>query len=51
MWTCIFHVHPLSIGETRFLMVKKIVLEKSESPLILFYFKKENKKRKKTLKK
>ena len=30
---------------------EKIVLEKLESPLILFYFKKENKIRKKTLKK
>ena len=33
------------------LLVKKLVLEKSESPLILFYFKKENQIRKKTLKK
>ena len=30
---------------------EKIVLEKSESPLILLYFKRENKTRKKTLKK
>ena len=30
---------------------KKLVLEKLESPLILFYFKKENKTKKKTLKK
>ena len=30
---------------------EKLVLEKSESPLILFYFKRENKIRKKTLKK
>ena len=30
---------------------EKLVFEKSESPLILFYFKRENKIRKKTLKK
>ena len=30
---------------------EKLVLEKSESPLILFYFKRENKTRKKNLKK
>ena len=51
MWTCIFHVNPHSIGETHFYLVKNLVLEKLESPLILFYFKKENKIRKKTLKK
>ena len=38
------------MGETRFIG-EKLVLEKSESPLILFYFKKENKTRQKTLKK
>ena len=37
---------------TRLIFIsEKLVLEKSESPLILFYFKKENKTRKKTLKK
>ena len=30
---------------------EKLILEKLESPLILFYFKRENKTRKKTLKK
>ena len=30
---------------------EKLVLEKSESPLILFYFKRKNKTKKKTLKK
>ena len=39
VWTRIFHVHLHSIGETRFFLVKMLFLEKSESPLILFYFK------------
>ena len=50
LWTRIFHLRPHSMGETRFIG-EKLVLEKSELPLILFYFKKENKTRKKTLKK
>ena len=33
------------------LFCEKLVSEKSESPLILFYFERENKTRKKTLKK
>ena len=51
VWTRIFHVRPHSIGETRFYFGENLVLEKLESPLILFYFKRENKTRKKILKK
>ena len=39
------------MGETLFLFMNNLVFEKLESPLILFYFKRENKIRKKTLKK
>ena len=40
LWTRIFHVRPYSIGETRFLFVKKyLVLEKGWSRLFYFYFK------------
>ena len=39
VWTRIFYVHPHSIGDTLFLFGEKLILEKSESPLILFYFK------------
>ena len=28
VWTRIFHMRPHSIGETRFLFVKKLILEK-----------------------
>ena len=38
VWTCIFHVCPHLIDETHFYLVKEIVLEKSELPLILFLF-------------
>ena len=49
LWTCIFHVRPHSM--TRLIFIgEKLVLEKLDSPLILFYLKKENKTRKKTLK-
>ena len=45
------HAPPLN-GETRFCFnSENLFLEKLESPLILFYFKRENKTRKKTLKK
>ena len=37
--------------QVSFLLMKKLVSEKLDSPLILFYFKRENKIRKKTLKK
>ena len=30
VWTRIFHMRPHSIGETRFLFVKKLILEKVE---------------------
>ena len=43
-------VSPLN-GENRFFNCEKLVLEKLESPLILFYFKKKNKTRKKSLNK
>ena len=46
----IFHVRPHSMARLIFIG-EKLVLEKSESTLILFYFEKENKTRKKTLKK
>ena len=39
------------VDKTHFFPGEKLVLEKSKLPLILFYFKKENKTRKKTLKK
>ena len=39
LWTRIFHLRPHSIDETRFYLVKMLFLEKSESPLFLFYFK------------
>ena len=53
LWTRIFHMYSHSIGKTRFyFFVKNLTLEKSKSPLILFYFfKRENKTRKKILKK
>ena len=38
LWTRIFHVRPHSIGETRFFICEKLILEKLESPLILFLF-------------
>ena len=44
------HASPLN-GQDLFLLVKKLVLEKLKSSLILFYFKRENKIRKKILKK
>ena len=50
LWTRIFHVHPHSSARLIFIG-EKLVSEKLESPLILFYFKRENKTRKKTLKK
>ena len=50
MCTCIFHVRPHSMARLIFIG-EKLVLKKLESPLILFYFKRENKTRKKTLKK
>ena len=50
VWTRIFHMRPHSIGETRFLFVKKLILEKLESLPILFLFWRENKTRKKNLK-
>ena len=38
LWTRIFHVHPHSTGETRFLFVKNyLVLEKLEPPLIFIF--------------
>ena len=39
LWTHIFHVRPHSIDEIHFYLVKILLLEKSELPLILFYFK------------
>ena len=50
IWTRIFHMRPHLIGETRFYLWKNC-FGKSELPLILFYFKRKNKIRKKTLKK
>ena len=47
MWTCISHVHPNSIGGTHFKLVEKLVLEKSKSSLILFYFKEKIKQERK----
>ena len=38
LWTRIFHVRPHSIGETRFFICEKLILEKLESPPILFLF-------------
>ena len=49
LWTRIFHVRPHSMARLVFIG-EKLVLEKTESPLILFYFKRKNKTRKKTLK-
>ena len=48
LWTCIFHMHPHSIGETCIFIGEKLILEKSRSRhLFYFYFKgKENKKQK-----
>ena len=51
LWTHIFHMRPHSISETRFLFGEKLILEKSKSPLILFFLKRKNKTRKKNLKK
>ena len=48
LWTCIFHVRPHSMTKL-FFISEKLVLEKLESPLILFYLKRENKTIKKTL--
>ena len=50
MWTRIFHVCPHSMASFIFID-EKLVSKKLDSPLILFYFKRENKIRKKTLKK
>ena len=50
LWTRIFHMRPHSMARLIFIG-EKLILEKLESPLILFYFKMENKTRKKTLKK
>ena len=49
LWTYIFHVRHHSMARLVFIG-KKLVLERLESPPILFYFKRENKTRKKTLK-
>ena len=49
MWTNIFHMCPYSMVRLAFIG-ENFVLKKSELPLILFYFKRENKIRKKTLK-
>ena len=49
LWTRIFHVRHHSMARLVFIG-EKLVLEKTESPLILFYFKRENKTRRKTLK-
>ena len=46
LWTRIFHVHPHSMARLIFID-EKIVLKKLESSLILFYYKKESKIRKK----
>ena len=51
LWIRIFHVRPDSIGETRFLFGEKFSFGKVEVATYLFYFKKENKTREKTLKK
>ena len=50
MWTHIFYVCSHSMAILIFIG-EKLVLEKLESPLILFYFKRENERRKKTIKK
>ena len=50
LWTRIFHMHPTRSARLIFYLWKNS-FEKSEMPLILFYFKKENKIKKKTLKK
>ena len=43
MWTRIFHVHPHSIGETRFLFSEDVVFGKVGVTIyfILFYFKRK----------
>ena len=46
-FTCV----PTQSTRLAFIGEKKLVLEKLESPLILFYFRRKNKTRKKTLKK
>ena len=46
-----FTCAPTQSTRIAFIGEKKLILEKSKSPLILFYFKRENKTRKKTLKK
>ena len=51
LWIRIFHVCPDSIGETRLLFGEKFSFGKVEVATYLFYFKKENKTREKTLKK
>ena len=38
LWTRISHMRPHLTGETHFLLVKNLILEKLESPLILFLF-------------
>ena len=50
LWTRIFYVRLHSINETRSFLEKILFWKKSESPLSLFYFKRANKTRKKTLK-
>ena len=53
MWTRIYHVHPHSIGETRFYFgkVKILVLEKiGVATYFYFYFKGKIKQERKTLK-
>ena len=53
LWTDIFHVRPHSIDKIRFYLVEKFIFGKFgvTTYFILFYFKRENKTRKKTLKK
>ena len=51
LWTRIFHVHPHSISETRIFIGEKLILEKSRSRhLFYFYFKGKIKQERKTLK-
>ena len=51
VWTRIFHVHPHSIGETRFLFVKNCFLKKKVGVATYFiYFKGKIKQERKTLK-
>ena len=50
MWTYIFHVRSHSIDETRFFIVKKNYLKKiGVATYFVYFFKKENKIRNKTL--